>query len=151
MHLRLQLYMNMSHTVSVSSRVQKLLVMVRQHLDALLQDKVSDPTAMFSAGRASLLQVWIYFCMHNKVYDPTSHYKCDSVSIFVCKINSYILTTKVIVFVYVCLYVCIYVCMYLESDRIRLYCGVASLRTIWNCVFSFWNEPFSWRVCMCMW
>jgi len=26
-------------------------------LDALLQDKVSDPTAMFSAGRASLLQV----------------------------------------------------------------------------------------------
>jgi hypothetical protein len=42
-------------TVSVSARVQKLLVLVRQHLDNLLQDKVSDPTATFSAGSEKLL------------------------------------------------------------------------------------------------
>ena len=43
-------------TVSVSARVQKLLVLVRQHLDNLLQEKVADPTATFSAGSARLLQ-----------------------------------------------------------------------------------------------
>jgi hypothetical protein len=43
-------------TVSVSARVQKLLVLVRQHLDNLLQEKVADPTARFSAGSARLLQ-----------------------------------------------------------------------------------------------
>jgi len=49
--------------------------------------------------------------MHNKVYDSTSHYKCESVSICVCKINSYIFTTGVNVFVYVCMYVCMYAFM----------------------------------------
>ena len=43
-------------TVAVSARVQKLLVLVRQHLDSLLQDKVADPTAMFSAGSEKLLK-----------------------------------------------------------------------------------------------
>ena len=43
-------------TVSVSARVQKLLVLVRQHLDNLLQEKVADPTATFSAGSEKLLQ-----------------------------------------------------------------------------------------------
>ena len=43
-------------SVSVSTRVQKLLVLVRQHLDGLLQDKVKDPTATFSAGSEQLLK-----------------------------------------------------------------------------------------------